>query len=183
MELGASEGVIGSGWLRAGLISLGLAAGLLHGFAFGNEHAGLMQALAFILFSASALFLVSQQKWGPIGEYSPRGLRWLVELLDLRVPQLQVTQDSRATFHVFGVTVVPSICQDLPYGNDLRGIDDSPRLLVNLSNFSFFSSSLARRQFIDIARTRALEQQVPVVVASNLGPSVFVNADGTVAAQ
>jgi apolipoprotein N-acyltransferase len=122
-----------------------------------------------------------KQHLAPVGEYSPRALRWLVDLLDLQVPQLEVTQDSHAMFHVSGITVVPSICQDLLYGNDLRVLDDGPHLMVNLSNFSFFSSSLARAQFINIARTRALEQQIPVIISSNLGPSVFVEANGEVA--
>jgi apolipoprotein N-acyltransferase len=121
-----------------------------------------------------------KQHLAPIGEYAPPGFRWLADLLDLPMSNLRSTADAPRNFQVFGITIIPSVCQDLLYGGDLRTITAAPRLLVNLSNVAFFSESLARNQFLNIARARALEQQVPVLIAANYGPTAFIDAGGAV---
>lgn len=115
----------------------------------------------------------------PIGEYAPIGFRWLADLLDLPISRIKPTTDARTDFAVGGITVIASVCMDLLYGGDLRSPSHGPRILVNLSNPAFFSSPTARDQFIDIARTRALEQQVPVLIAANYAPTAVIDADGT----
>jgi apolipoprotein N-acyltransferase len=124
-----------------------------------------------------------KQHLAPIGEYAPPGFGWIADLLDLPLSNLRSTEDTARNFQVFGVTIVPSVCQDLLYGGDLRTTSAAPRVLVNLSNVAFFSDSLARSQFLNIARTRALEQQVPVLIAANFGPTAFIDAGGAVARQ
>jgi apolipoprotein N-acyltransferase len=44
----------------------------------------------------------------------------------------------------------------------------------------FFDDPLARGQFLNVARARALEQQVPVVIAANVGPTAMIDARGVV---
>jgi apolipoprotein N-acyltransferase len=119
----------------------------------------------------------------PIGEYAPPGFRWLADLLDLPLSNLRSTEDTPRNFQVFGVTIIPSVCQDLLYGGDLRTTSAAPRLLVNLSNVAFFGDALARRQLLNIARARALEQQVPVLIAANYGPTAFIDAEGAIERQ
>jgi apolipoprotein N-acyltransferase len=119
----------------------------------------------------------------PIGEYAPLGFRWLADLLNLPLSNLRSTEDTPRNFQVFGITIIPSVCQDLLYGDDLRTTSAAPRMLVNLSNVAFFSDSLARDQFLNIARARALEQQVPVLIAANVGPTAFIDAEGAIERQ
>jgi len=54
---------------------------------------------------------------------------------------------------------------------------------VNLSNVEFFNDALARAQFLNIARARALEQQVPVLIAANYGPTAYIDAQSVVSQQ
>jgi apolipoprotein N-acyltransferase len=124
-----------------------------------------------------------KQHLAPIGEYAPPGFRWIADLLNLPMSNLRSTADTPRNFQVFGVTIIPSVCQDLLYGGDLRTTSAAPRMLVNLSNVAFFSDSLARKQFLNIARARALEQQVPVLIAANFGPTAFIDADGVIERQ
>jgi apolipoprotein N-acyltransferase len=121
-----------------------------------------------------------KQHLAPIGEYAPPGFGWIATLLDLPMSNRRSTQDIVHNFSVSGITIIPSICQDLLYGDDLRTTTENPRLLVNLSNVAFFKNPLARAQFLNIARARALEQQVPVLIAANYGPTAFINAAGAV---
>ncbi|HEY6925902.1 MAG TPA: hypothetical protein VI653_20645, partial [Steroidobacteraceae bacterium] len=90
------------------------------------------------------------------------------------------TQDAPRNFLVAGITIIPSICQDLLYGDDLRTTTTTPRVLVNLSNLAFFKAPLVRAQLLNIARARAMEQQVPVLIAANYGPTSFINASGVI---
>jgi apolipoprotein N-acyltransferase len=124
-----------------------------------------------------------KQHLAPIGEFAPPGFRWLADLINLPLSNLHSTADTPRNFQVFGVTIIPSVCQDLLYGGDLRTSSPAPRMLVNLSNVAFFSDSLARNQFLNIARARALEQQVPVLIAANFGPTAFIDAEGAIARQ
>jgi apolipoprotein N-acyltransferase len=101
----------------------------------------------------------------------------------LPLSNLRSTEDTPRNFQVFGVTIIPSVCQDLLYGGDLRTTSAAPRMLVNLSNVAFFSDSLAREQFLNIARARALEQQVPVLIAANFGPTALIDAEGAIERQ
>jgi apolipoprotein N-acyltransferase len=124
-----------------------------------------------------------KQHLAPFGEYAPPGFQWITDLLELPMSNLRSTPDSPHNFRLFGVTIIPSVCQDLLYGDDLRTTAAGPRLLVNLSNVEFFNDPLARAQFLNIARARALEQQVPVIIASNYGPTAMIDAEGVVRRQ
>jgi apolipoprotein N-acyltransferase len=121
-----------------------------------------------------------KQHLAPVGEYAPPGFRWIAALLHFRISNLRATQDAPRNFAISGITVIPSVCQDLLYGDDLRTTTANPRLLVNLSNVAFFKSPLARAQFLNIARARALEQQLPVLIAANYGPTAFIDATGVI---
>jgi apolipoprotein N-acyltransferase len=124
-----------------------------------------------------------KQHLAPIGEYAPPGFKWIADLLNLPMSNLRSTDDSPRNFRLLGVTIIPSVCQDLLYGGDLRTTVDGPRLLVNLSNVEFFNDALARAQFLNIARARALEQQVPVLIAANYGPTAYIDAQSVVRQQ
>jgi apolipoprotein N-acyltransferase len=124
-----------------------------------------------------------KQHLSPIGEYAPTGFGWIAELFGIPLSNLHSTRDSPRNFLVFGITIIPSVCQDLLYGEDLRTTTNSPRIVVNLSNLAFFSNALARDEFLGIARARALEQQVPVLLTANFGPTASIGADGNIDRQ
>ena len=107
-------------------------------------------------------------------------MRWIVDLLNFPITNLRSTQNPPQNFVVAGTAIVPSICQDLLYGDDLRTTTTAPRMLVNLSNVAFFTAPLIRAQLLNIARARALEQQIPLLIAANYGPAAFINASGII---
>ena len=55
--------------------------------------------------------------------------------------------------------------------------------LVNLSDLSWFSSSLVKKQFIAFGVFRAIENRKPVVIATNSGISVFIDKSGRIKSQ
>ena len=121
-----------------------------------------------------------KQHLAPIGEYAPPGFGWIAALLNFPISNLRPTQDAPQNFVVAGITIIPSICQDLLYGDDLRTTTTTPRMLVNLSNVAFFKGPLGRAQLLNIGRARALEQQVPLLIVGNYGPTSFIDASGVI---
>lgn len=56
-------------------------------------------------------------------------------------------------------------------------------LLVNLSNDGGFASPIASAQHLQISRARAMEQQKPLLRATNTGISAIIRPDGSLAAR
>jgi apolipoprotein N-acyltransferase len=119
----------------------------------------------------------------PIAEYSPPGLAWIADLLALAYDD-RVTDDAPGpAFEIAGVHLANTICLDLSFPAELSDDAAITGIIVNQSNFVAFEGERVREQFLAIARTRALEQGKPVVMASNSGPTAAIGADGRVLAR
>lgn len=76
------------------------------------------------------------------------------------------------------------ICwESLFSGLSRESVDEGARLLVQLNNPAWFGRSAASRQQNLSSVLRAVENRVPVLVASNTGPSQIIDARGRVVAQ
>ena len=77
-----------------------------------------------------------------------------------------------------------SICFELIFpelirAQALRGAN----LLINLSDLSWFSDELTKKQFLSFAVFRAVENRKPVIVATNNGTSAFIEPSGKIKSQ
>lgn len=84
-----------------------------------------------------------------------------------------------------GTTVAPEICWEILFADFLRSHigEAKPDLIVNLTNDNWFGRSSAALQHNSAAVFRAIETRVPVVVASNTGPSLVIDAYGRIVAS
>lgn len=122
----------------------------------------------------------------PFVEYRPfaRWFRW---------PQWLVTpwtfhtiQGHRRTLFKFGtgVRVAPVICWEILFSDRIRhSVADGAQLIVHLVNDNWFGKSAEPRQHELASVMRAVENRVPVVVASNTGPSEIIGPSGRVIAR
>jgi apolipoprotein N-acyltransferase len=82
-----------------------------------------------------------------------------------------------------GKTIVPFVCYEaiLPdfVWERARGAE-TPDLLVNLTNDSWFGDTWEPRQHLNFTRFRAVEHALPLVRATNTGISAFVSPSGDV---
>ncbi len=121
----------------------------------------------------------------PFGEYDPLP-DWL-NLPEWFVPQAGSVSPGRTsrlfTLHD-GTSVAPIICWEILFADllrdDLRGT--RPDLIAHLSNSDWFGVSAAAAQQNSAAVFRAIEQRIPVVTASNTGPSTLLDAFGRLSA-
>jgi apolipoprotein N-acyltransferase len=77
----------------------------------------------------------------------------------------------------------PLICYEIIFSDDIIDAGYRPGWLLNLTNDAWFGTSAGPYQHFDQARTRAVEQGLPVVRAANTGISAIIDPYGRVVAK
>lgn len=123
----------------------------------------------------------------PFGEYLP--LEPLLEAVGLK----KLTY-GRGAFST-GVTPKPMllvpglppvaalVCYEVLFPREVVQTDETPGLILNVTNDGWFGNSTGPRQHFHQARVRAVEQGVPLVRAANNGISAIVDPLGRVTAK
>ncbi|MBU6146459.1 MAG: apolipoprotein N-acyltransferase [Paenibacillaceae bacterium] len=119
----------------------------------------------------------------PFGETLPMGFGALLRVLGIPLGSFAARDDDARPFRAHGQTIAVSICFEDAYGDDwarLMHTTSAPTMLANASNLGWFGHALLLHHHEAIARMRALEFQRPFVRAGNVGPTLVVDAFGTV---
>lgn len=121
----------------------------------------------------------------PFAEEAPAGGRlrwptWLVPSTGRIVPGTQ----PRVWTLSGGTRIASLICWENLFASLAReAVGDGAQLLVQLTDDAWFGTSAASRQHNVASVLRAVENGVPVVIASNAGPSQVIDSHGRVVAQ
>jgi apolipoprotein N-acyltransferase len=119
----------------------------------------------------------------PFGETIPMGFGALLHVLGIPLGSFAPRAIEAIPFRAHGQTIAVSICFEDAYADDwarLMHTTSAPTMLANASNLGWFGHSLLLPHHESIARMRALEFQRPFVRAGNVGPTLVVDAFGTV---
>jgi len=126
----------------------------------------------------------------PFGEFTPFGLRWFVDALNIPLGDFNRGTLSPTPLSIADQHLALSICYEDLFGEELihavrpRGQDENgATILANVSNLGWFGHSWALRQHLQISRLRALETARPMLRAANTGISALITPDGKVQAQ
>jgi apolipoprotein N-acyltransferase len=119
----------------------------------------------------------------PFGEYLPFqdilesiGLMQLTKVVGGFVPG-----DRRRPLTIPGVpSVLPLICYEIVFPDEADQQGERPGWLLNLTNDGWFGASTGPYQHFQQARTRAVEQGLPLVRAANTGISAVVDPLGRI---
>ena len=120
----------------------------------------------------------------PFGEYRPHPdlIPW-PEWLAPRVAELTPGAGTRLFTLDNGLSVGALICWESLFASPAQAsVRDGAQLLVHLTNDVWFGRSAASRQHNLTSVLRAVENRVPVVIASNTGPSQIIDGYGRVLA-
>ena len=74
--------------------------------------------------------------------------------------------------------VLPLICYESIFPQDLWGLPRRPRVILHLTNDAWFGEGAGPRQHLALARLRAAESGLPVLRSANTGISASIDARG-----
>ncbi|HWV18603.1 MAG TPA: apolipoprotein N-acyltransferase [Rhodocyclaceae bacterium] len=118
----------------------------------------------------------------PFGEFVPAGFQWFLDLMHIPMSNFTAGKTVQDALLFDGQKIMPNICYEDLFGEELIRGAAGATLLVNLSNTAWFGDSLAQPQHLQIAQMRALETGRMMLRATNTGMTAAINPDGTVAA-
>jgi len=120
----------------------------------------------------------------PFGEFIPPMFRWFIDMMNIPLGDFNRGALPQASFDWRGQRLATSICYENLFSEELAtqfaDAQTAPTILVNLSNLGWFGEHLAMDQHLLIARTRALEFDRPLLLATNTGHTAIVNHLGQV---
>lgn len=118
----------------------------------------------------------------PFGEFVPTGFQWFLDLMHIPMSNFTAGQRVQAPLLFDGQKIMPNICYEDLFGEELISGAAEATLLINLSNTAWFGDSLAQPQHLQIAQMRALETGRMMLRATNTGMTAAINPDGSVKA-
>ena len=130
-----------------------------------------------------------KQRRIPIGEYLPfnRQLRSFLPFLHLPASVvLKGSEDQRPlqfTYEGSKLALAPSVCYEVAYGDIVGKLAADAHILVNLANDSWFDHSIGPLQHLQVAQSRALESQKPMIRATTTGVTATISYRGEILNQ
>ncbi len=121
----------------------------------------------------------------PFGEFTPDSLKWFNRLVDFGMTDFKRGVPDPQPFQWQQSHISVNICYEDLFGEELakrfvRGQDQVPDILVNISNLGWFGNNYVVDQHLNIARMRSLEFNRPSVRATNSGGTAIINAQGEI---
>ena len=78
------------------------------------------------------------------------------------------------------ITVATPICFDIAFPRTVRKMNQSSDFIINISNDTWFGSSIGPHHHLEIARIRSIENDKWTIRATNDGYSAFISNKGTI---
>lgn len=119
----------------------------------------------------------------PFGEYIPPGFDWFFKLVNIPMADFSAGPRDQPPLEIAGQRIMPNICYEDLFGEEIIRALPQATLLVNLSNTAWFGDSLAQPQHLQIARLRAIETGRTMLRATNTGITAAIAPDGRVLGQ
>ena len=123
----------------------------------------------------------NKRKLVPFGEYIPfeSFLRGLIAFFDM--PMSNITQgDGPQQMNVGYGNFSPLVCFDIVFGDMVRKDVKSSNYIINVSNDTWFGNSFGPYQHLEISRIRSVENNIPIIRATNDGISALIDNKGTI---
>lgn len=121
----------------------------------------------------------------PFGEYVPveQWLRGIIGFFDLPMSAFSAGEDQQGLITVGAYKIATAICYEIAYARPLARDAGKADILLTVSNDTWFGDSFGPHQHLQIARIRALENQKPLLRATNDGITAFISAKGDIEKQ
>ena len=127
--------------------------------------------------------IYKKQHLVPFGEYIPffSSLRGLISFFDLPMSNVAFGPNDQKNIIVLNnVNVATPICFDVAFPETIRKMNKSSLLMINISNDTWFGSSIGPYHHLSITRVRAIENNRWIIRATNNGFSAIIDNKGTI---
>ena len=127
--------------------------------------------------------IYKKQHLVPFGEYIPffSSLRGLISFFDLPMSNVAFGPNDQNNIIVLdNVNVATPICFDVAFPETIRKMNKSSFLMINISNDTWFGSSIGPYHHLSITRVRAIENNRWIIRATNNGFSAIIDNKGTI---
>jgi apolipoprotein N-acyltransferase len=138
---------------------------------------------AIALSPTAGIQIYSKVHLVPYGEYVPPGFAWFFGLVNIPMSTFSPGPKGQKPLDIAGQRLMPNICYEDIFGEEILAGLPEATLLINLSNTAWFGDSLAQPQHLQIARMRALETGRPILRATNTGMTAAIAPNGQVTAK
>ncbi len=122
----------------------------------------------------------------PFGEFVPYGFKWFTNLMQIPLGENRRGAAVQAPFAVKDQLVLPNICYEDVFGEEIAAQLRTGRpatMLLNVSNLAWYGESVAIPQHLQISQMRSLETGRPMLRSTNSGATAVIDAKGRIAAQ
>lgn len=165
-------------------ISKRINSDLIFGSYYSKYEGGLTNCAVCYKSNSGKFKYYEKEKLVPFGEYVPLYSalpRFLKRFADYAVGNGFFPGDKNRPISFSRTKMGISICFELIFPDIIRERNmKGANILVNLSDLSWFSSDLIKKQFIAFGVFRAIENRKPLVIATNSGISTFIEPTGKI---
>jgi len=123
-----------------------------------------------------------KQQLVPFGEYVPMQdlLRGLINFFDLPMSDFAAGEANQPHLTTHSNNIAAFICYEAAYPDLVTQLAKNSNLLLTVSNDTWFGSSIGPKQHLQIAQMRALENERPLLRATNNGVTAFIDHKGKI---
>jgi apolipoprotein N-acyltransferase len=121
----------------------------------------------------------------PLGEYIPNipGFKYIMRKLNIPMSDFSSGSIHQAPLKIGDYYAAASICFEIAFSRNILQQVNNTQFLINISDDSWFDSSIALYQQAEMAQFRAIETGRPIVLSTNTGMTAIINPAGKVIAQ
>jgi apolipoprotein N-acyltransferase len=121
----------------------------------------------------------------PFGEYTPWPVitNFIAALMDIPMSDFSPGSQKQPDFIAANTVIAPSICYEIAYPTKILSFLPKAKILVNISDDSWFGKSAASAQQLQIAQMRSLETGRYQLVSTNTGLTAIIKPNGKIQAQ
>jgi apolipoprotein N-acyltransferase len=132
-----------------------------------------------------APYRYDKQHLVPFGEFIPLGFRWFTNMMQIPLGDQTSGADIQAPFVVRDQKVLPNICYENLFGEEIAEQLDATgaTVMLNVSELAWYGQSIAIPQHLQISQMRSLETGRPMLSATNTGATVVIDPRGVVTQQ
>ena len=118
----------------------------------------------------------------PFGEYIPfiESMRGIISFFDLPMSNVKSGPQNQKNLIINNYKVASPICFDIAFPKTVRKMNKSSDFIINISNDTWFGSSIGPYHHLNIARIRAIENNKWIIRSTNDGFSAIISNKGTI---